>query len=137
LRLRLTSGSFITAERTAYGFDNGQARARAHAEAEARLANIVSSGSPNQASQADDLIGVLAWGGTSAPPGVLAPADRAVAAFTTAARLDPANVDAKTNLEIALRALESKTERRGPSPNGGPRGTGRHGAGAGTPGQGY
>ena len=136
--LRHAVGSFVTAEHTPYGFDNGQTQARARAEAEAELAEITAAGgAPDQASQADDLIGVLAWGGTSAPAGVLDPADRAVASFTTAGRLDPANVDAKTNLEIALRALQSKAVRRGPSPSSGPRGTGHSGAGAGTTGQGY
>jgi hypothetical protein len=129
--------AFISAERVPFGFDNGQAQARARALAEAQLADVASRASGSQASQADDLLGVLAWGGVRAPVGVVDPADRAVTAFTDAARLDPANTAAEFNLELALRALQSRGVRRGPSPSSGPRGTGHSGAGAGTPGKGY
>jgi hypothetical protein len=135
--LRKAVRTFIAAEAVRYGFDNGQAQARARAEAQAELADVASAAPDRAASQADDLLGVLAWGGTRAPTGVVDPADRAVTAFTNAARLDPRNVDAEFNLELALRSLESTGVRHGPSPSGGPRGTGHSGAGAGTPGSGY
>jgi hypothetical protein len=135
--LRRAIRSFMVAERTPYGFDNGQEQARARARAQAQLADVASSAAPAQASQADDLLGVLAWGGTRAPAGVVDPADRAVSAFTDAARLRPSNIAAKFNLELALRALQATGVRRGPSPNSGPRGAGQRGAGAGTPGKGY
>jgi hypothetical protein len=135
--LRRAIAEFVTAENTPYGFDNGQNQARVRALAQGTLADVVARSSATQASQADDLLGVLAWGGTRAPTGAVDPADRAVAAFTDAARLDPTNVDAQLNLEIALRALQSTGVRRGPSPSSGPRGTGHSGAGAGVPGQGY
>jgi hypothetical protein len=137
LELRRAIAGFVAAEHTPYGFDNGAAQARARVLAEGRLADVASVAPPRQASQADDLIGVLAWGGTRSPVGTVDPADRAVQAFTEAARLDPANVDAAYNLEVALRALQSTGVRRGPSPSNGPRGTGHSGAGAGTPGRGY
>jgi hypothetical protein len=129
--------SFVAAERVPYGFDNGQAQARARALAQAKLADVAATAGSSQASQADDLLGVLAWGGVRAPVGVVDPADRAVSAFTDAARLDPSNTDAAFNLEVALRALQSHGVRNGPSPSSGPRGTGHSGAGAGTPGSGY
>jgi hypothetical protein len=135
--LRSGVGSFVTAERTPYGFDNGQQQTRVRAVAEARLATVASGATPNEASQADDLLGVLAWGAAEAPPGVLAPADRAVQSFTQAARLDPANEDATFNLELALRALAPHGSRLGASPNSSSRGVGTSGAGAGTPGEGY
>jgi hypothetical protein len=135
--LRKAVRTFIAAERVPYGFDNGQAQARARALAQAELADVASAAPARAASQADDLLGVLAWGGTRAPTGVVDPADRAVTAFTNAARLDPGNVDAEFNLEVALRSLESTGVRHGPSPSSGPRGTGHSGAGAGTPGSGY
>jgi hypothetical protein len=135
--LRSAVRRFVTAEKVPYGFDNGQAQARARAIAQAQLSDVVATAPPQAASQADDLLGVLAWGGTRAPTGVVDPADRAVGAFADASRLDPANVDAEFNLELALRALESTGVRHGPSPSSGPRGTGHSGAGAGTPGQGY
>jgi len=129
--------TFVNAENTPYGFDNGANQARVHALAQGVLADVASSAPPSEAAQADDLLGVLAWGGTRAPVGAVDPADRAVQAFTDASRLDPANADARFNLEVALRSLQSKGVRHGPSPSSGPRGTGHSGAGAGTPGQGY
>ncbi|HEV7642003.1 MAG TPA: hypothetical protein VGO39_14145 [Gaiellaceae bacterium] len=135
--LRRAVRRFVAAEQVPYGFDNGQAQARARAIAQAQLSDVAAAAPPRAASQADDLLGVLAWGSTRAPTGVVDPADRAVNAFTDASRLDPANVDAEFNLELALRSLLSTGVRHGPSPSSGPRGTGHSGAGAGTPGQGY
>lgn len=137
LALRRAIATFVTAENTPYGFDNGANQARVRALAQGVLADVVSASPPQQASQADDLLGVLAWGGIRAPVGAVDPADRAVQAFTDAARLDPSNADARFNLEVALRSLQSTGVRHGPSPSSGPRGTGHSGAGAGTPGQGY
>lgn len=135
--LRRAIATFVTAENTPYGFDNGANQARVRALAQGVLADAVSKSPPTQASQADDLLGVLSWGGIRAPVGAVDPADRAVQAFTDAARLDPSNADARFNLEVALRSLQSTGVRHGPSPSSGPRGTGHSGAGAGTPGQGY
>jgi cytochrome c-type biogenesis protein CcmH/NrfG len=137
IALRRAVRRFTIAERTPYGFDNGANQARVRALAQGTLADVVASAGAPQASQADDLLGVLAWGGTGAPSGAVAPADRAVSAFTDAARLDPRNVDAEFNLELALRALQSHGVRRGAGPSSGTRGTGHSGAGAGLPGQGY
>jgi hypothetical protein len=137
IALRRAISTYVTAENTPYGFDNGANQARVRALAQGVLADVASAAGPAQASQADDLLGVLSWGGIRAPVGTVDPADRAVQAFTDAVRLDPANVDAAFNLELALRALQSRGVRRGPSPSSGPRGTGHSGAGAGTPGQGY
>jgi hypothetical protein len=135
--LRRAVRGFVAAERVPYGFDNGQAQARARALAQAQLSDVVATAPPRAASQADDLLGVLAWGGTRAPTGLVDPADRAVAAFTDASRLDPANAAAEFNLEIALRSLQSTGVKNGASSSSGPRGTGHSGAGAGTPGRGY
>lgn len=137
IALRAAIRAFVQAEGTPYGFDNGATQARVRALAQGRLADVAATAGARQASQADDLLGVLAWGGTRAPVGAVDPADRAVGAFTDAARLDPANTDATFNLELALRALQSTGVRHGPSPSSGTRGTGHSGAGAGLPGQGY
>ena len=137
LALRHAIAAFVTAEQTPYGYDNGANQARVRALAQGTLADVVASAAPRQASQADDLLGVLAWGGTNAPLGAVDPAARAVSAFTDAARLDPANVDAAFNLELALRALETTGVRTGPSPTSGSQGIGNRGAGAGLPGEGY
>jgi hypothetical protein len=137
LALRRAVRRFVAAERVPYGFDNGQAQARARAIAQAELSDVAAAAPPRAAAQADNLLGVLAWGGIRAPVGVVDPADRAVGAFTDASRLDPGDADAEFNLELALRSLESTGVRHGPSPSSGLRGTGHSGAGAGTPGQGY
>jgi len=135
--LRRAIAAFVAAEKTPYGYDNGANQARVRALAQGVLADVASTAPPKAAAQADDLLGVLAWGGTRAPTGAVDPADRAVSAFTDAARLDPTDAAAAFNLELALRALQSQGVRRGPSPSSGPRGTGHSGAGAGVPGQGY
>lgn len=135
--LRRAVNAFVGAERTPYGFDSGLAQSKVRARAEAQLAGVAATAPPREASEADDLLGVLAWGATSAPAGVLAPADQAVAGFTDAARLDPANTDATFNLELALRALQGHGVRVGSNESGTSQGIGRGGASAGTPGQGY
>jgi hypothetical protein len=135
--LRSGIQSFVRAERTPYGFDNGQHQTRVRAAAEAQLAGVASGAPVREASQADDLVGVLAWGAAEAPAGVLDPADRAVQAFTEAAHLDPRNVDAAFNLELALRALAPHGSRQGVSPNAGTTGIGTSGAGSGGAGEGY
>jgi len=135
--LRRAVAAFEVAEATPYGYDNGATQARVRALAQGQLATLASSAQGATASQADDLLGVLAWGSVNAPTGVVDPADRAVGSFADAARLDPSNVDAKFNLELALRALQAQGVRQGPNAGTGPRATGHRGAGAGTPGEGY
>lgn len=135
--LRKGVTSFVAAERVPYGFDNGQRQSRARVEAEATLSSVAATTSPHEASQADDLLGVLAWGSTHAPAGVLDPADQAAQSFTNAARLNPSNAAATFNLELALRALSASGVRPGTNAGSSPNGLGRSGASAGTPGEGY
>ena len=110
---------------------------RARAIAESLLLDVASNGSPAQGSQASNLRGVLTFADATSGRRAATPVERSVDAFTRAVRLDPSNVDAKTNLELLLRLLESRGSRLGPNPNPGPRGSGRHGAGTGAPGRGY
>jgi hypothetical protein len=135
--LRRAVRLFEQAMATPRGFDNGVTQARVRDLAQARLAAVAQSGSPREAAQADDLIGVLAWGAAAAPAGVVAPGDRSVSLFAEAARLDPSDIDAKINLEIALRALAAHGSRAGAATGAGSRGSGSRGAGVGTPGRGY
>ena len=129
--LRRAVASFRTAYQTGLGFDNGVTRRRRRATAEATLADV--GGANAQQSQAQDLLGILAYAGTSSGGDVNA----AVAAFQNAVRLDPTNVSAQYNLELLLRQLTAKGVRVGPNTAPGPRASGRQGAGAGTPGTGY
>jgi hypothetical protein len=132
VELRRAIRLFVIAIRTGRGFDNGESRARARSVAQSALAAVATQSSGSAASQADDLLGVLEALG----PGVTADEDAAVS-FRNAVLADPANVDAKTNLELALRRLRAVSSRQGPGNGSGPRGTGRRGAGSGTPGRGY
>ena len=115
----------------------GFARPRVRGAAEAALADVAAGrGEPAQASQAFDLLGILAFSDSTSGRRAT-PVERSLAAFENAVRRDPGNTAAKFNLELLLRLLEAEGERRGPNTPPGPRGGGRRGAGTGTPGQGY
>jgi hypothetical protein len=110
----------------------------ARAEAEVQLSDVASSGSGAAASQASDLLGILAFAdATAGGAGRAAPIERSIGAFANAVTLDRDNVAAKYNLELVLRLLQAHGQRAGGNPSAGPKGTGKHGAGAGTPGRGY
>jgi hypothetical protein len=112
-------------------------RRRARAVAEAQLLDVVSNGSRRQASQASNVFGVLAFADATGGRRSATPVERTTQAFREAIRLDPQNDDAKANLELLLRLLEARGQRIGPNPAPGPRGSGRRGAGTGSPGRGY
>jgi hypothetical protein len=112
-------------------------RRRVRAAAETQLVDIATNGSPEQASQASNLLGVLTFADATSGRRAATPVERTVAAFQEAIRLDPRNDDAKANLELVLRLLQARGQRIGPNPAPGPRGSGRHGAGTGSPGRGY
>ncbi len=115
----------------------GFARSRVRGAAEAALADVAASNdAPAHASQAFDLLGILAFSDSTSGRRAT-PVERSLAAFDNAVRRDPGNTAAKYNLELLLRLLEAEGERRGPNTAPGPRGSGRRGAGTGTPGQGY
>jgi hypothetical protein len=137
VRLREAIRAFAIARRTPTGFDNGQQRTLRRDAAEGALEGVILSGSALQVARADVLLGVLAFGTSSAPVGVTPPGERSVEAFTEAARLDPTDLAAKLDLEIALRALAPVGTRPSSSPSAGGKGPGRQGAGAGLPGSGF
>jgi hypothetical protein len=137
IALRASIRQFTIALRTPRGFDNGVQRERRRAIAESALEDVAVLGSARQVAQADVLLGVLAFGTSSAPAGVTAPGERSVEAFTEAARLDPTSLSAKFDLELALRALAPRGTRPGSNPSANGNGPGRHGAGAGVPGSGF
>jgi hypothetical protein len=132
LELRRAVQSFVRAVDVPQGLDNGQTRARARAAAEVALARVTGSGDARAASQAANLVGVLAEteteGGTTT---------RGRAAFETAVRADPANRSAAYNLELILRRSRVVGTREGPGSGSGTRGPAERGAGSGLPGEGY
>ena len=130
--LRRGVAAFRAADRA-----RGFARPRVRGAAEAALAEVAAGDSaPAQASQAFDLLGILAFSDSTSSRRAT-PVERSLAAFENAVRRDPENTAAKFNLELLLRVLEAEGERQGPNPAPGPRGSGRRGAGTGVPGQGY
>jgi hypothetical protein len=130
--LRRGIAAFRAADRA-----RGFARPRVRGAAEAALAEVAASNDAHaHASQAFDLLGILAFSDSTSGRRAT-PVERSLAAFDNAVRRDPGNTAAKYNLELLLRLLEAEGERRGPNPTPGPRGSGRRGAGTGSPGQGY
>jgi hypothetical protein len=128
--------SFRVAYTTGRGFDNGVTRTTRRSIAEVRLADVAAHGSPTDASQAGNLLGVLVVGGGRVNDGATAD-DRARSTFEAAIRRDPSNAAAKYNLELLLRRTRATATRQGPGTGSGALGRGRRGAGSGTPGRGY
>lgn len=136
LRLRWAVQAYVIAAGTRRGLDDGARQARTRATAEIALADVTAHGSPSQASQAGNLLGVLVATADRAPDAA-ATEDRAGETFGTAIRADPANADAKYNLELILRRIRVVGTREGPGNGAGNRGDSRRGAGSGAPGSGY
>lgn len=135
LALRRAVRAYDVAIATPRGYDSGDTQTRVRSAAEVRLSDVSAESDARAASQAGDLLGVLVARGGSIAGGVT-PDDRAAQAFAAAVQRDPANVDAKYNLELVLRRARARATRRGPGNGSGTRGRG-HGAAAGTPGRGY
>jgi hypothetical protein len=107
------------------------------AAVENRLATLAGSADTRVASQAEDVIGVLAFGDLARGGFQGRPqAETALGAFQNAVRLDPTNAAARWNLEVVLRLLVAHGVRTGPGQGSGAS-TGRHGASGGAPGRGF
>ena len=132
LELRRAVQSFTQAVDVPQGIDNGQRRARRRAVAEVALARVAALGDAQAASQASNLVGVLAETEIQGPT-----TSRGRAAFTAAVRADPENEAAAYNLELIRRRARVVGTRQGPGQGSGSRGPARQGAGAGVPGMGY
>lgn len=88
------------------------------------------------ASQAETLLGILAFGESATGTGSNA-ADAAISDFSNAVRADPTNAAAKFDLELMLRLTVAQGSRSGAGPGGSFGRGGRRGAGGGVPGTGY
>jgi hypothetical protein len=138
LRFRAAEQSFAAVQAAGAGYDNGLSETRSRGELEAQLAALARSRDRAIASAADNLLGILTFTDSSqAGPVAPAPVDQSVADFQAAVRLDPANVDAKFNLELLLRQLLAKGVRPGAGSSSGGPARGHRGAGGGLPGTGY
>jgi hypothetical protein len=114
----------------------GQAVARSRTEG-ALAAVLRSSGTAKRRSQVATLLGILAYGDFA--QGNRDPSQTAMATstFQDAVQLDPANEDAKYDLELLLRIFSRRGVGSALSNQGTPGSQGHRGAGAGAPGSGY
>jgi hypothetical protein len=127
LELRRALQLYREAEATPNRLDTAVERQSLRAQAARALARA-SNGT--HASQAETLLGILAYDGTNG-------ADAAIANFTNAVRADPSNAAAKFDLELMLRLTAAQGSRSGAGPGGAFGRGGRRGAGGGVAGSGY
>lgn len=133
--LRRAVHSYRVAIATPRGFDNGETQDTVRSAAEVRLSDVAAGSSAAAGAQTGTLLGVLVSRAGTVAGGVTAD-DRAQAAWTAAIERDPAQLDAKYDLELVLRRTQARSTRHGAG-NGAAPGRGQKGAGAGTPGRGY
>ena len=115
--------------------DNAVLVEAARGTAEAQLAAVARGSDATRDSQAETLLGVLAFGDYSQGQQT-SQADEAGSAFSEAVKLDPGNTIAKYDLEVLLRQLIAHGSTVG-SQAGAGFGPGKHGAAGGVAGRGY
>jgi hypothetical protein len=118
---------YVEAARTPDRLDTAVERQSLRAQAARAL---VKASHGRHASQAQTLLGILAYGDTTG-------ADAAISSFSNAVRADPSNAAAKFDLELLLRLSAARGSRSGAGPGGSFGPGGRRGAGGGVPGNGY
>ena len=136
LAVRSGEKAFVVAITAPQGYDEGRKKAQLRGLAELALSDALATGSPAQASRAGNLLGILAASDDSQADASVAER-RAAETFEAAIRADPANEDAKYNLELILRRIKVVGSREGAGGSSGDFGDSLPGAGAGLPGSGY
>jgi hypothetical protein len=136
LSVRRGEKAFAVALATPTGYDDGRQKSQARGLAELALSDPLATGSPAQASRAGNLLGILAATGESGSDAGVSDR-RAAETFESAIRADPANANAKYNLELILRRIKVVGSREGAGGSSGYYGQSLTGAGAGLPGSGY
>jgi hypothetical protein len=116
--------------------DNALSVQSGRARAQDALEDVAGGADPERAAQARTLLGVLAFR-ASARGSEQDQVEAAASDFADAIRVDPSADAAKFDLELLLRSIAAHGSRPGREPGAGAGQTGRHGAGAGTPGRGY
>ncbi len=130
--------TFVTVAAAGQGFDNGYSESRERAAAEAVLANLAAGSNRLRDSEADNLLGILAYTDSKQTgPYAPTPVEQSESDFRSAVSLDPGSEDAKFNLEWLMRALVAKGSRAGQNGSAGTSKKGHNGAGGGQPGKGY
>lgn len=138
LGLRSAAQRFEHLQAVGNGIDNGYSESQQRGALEAVLARLATGPDGARDSDAELMLGILAFAdmrqrGTGAPASV----DQAVSDFQTAVIDDPANANAKLDLEQLLRYLVAKGSRIGSNNASGGPAKGHKGAGGGQPGNGY
>jgi len=129
---------FVAVQRAGCGVDNCYSESLARTSLELRLANLARRADSTRGSALYNLLGILAFAdsqqhGASRP----APVERSLADFQAAVQLDPANDDAKFNLEWLLRRLAARGVRPGGTSGQSGPARGHKGAAGGVPGRGF
>ena len=94
------------------GYDDGRQKAQIRGLAELALSDALATGSRAQASRAGNLLGILAATDESGSDAGVSDR-RAAETFEAAIRADPANENAKYNLELVLRRIKVVGSREG------------------------
>ncbi|HEY3922077.1 MAG TPA: hypothetical protein VGL76_08175 [Gaiellaceae bacterium] len=138
LAFRRAEKRFVAVSAEGNGVDNGFRESAARGALETVLTRLARSSDSFQASAADNLLGALTFlDSTQKGPSGPAPVERSEADFEAAVQANPANEDAKFNLELLLRELIAKGSRRGSNNSSGGPAKGNRGGAGGLPGRGY
>ncbi|HEY2072662.1 MAG TPA: hypothetical protein VGG88_03720 [Gaiellaceae bacterium] len=138
LELRSAARQFEHLQAVGNGIDNGFSESQQRGTLEAVLSRLATGPDGVRDSDAEVMLGILAFADTR-QHGAGAPAsvDQAVSDFQNAVIDDPANANAKLDLEQLLRYLVAKGSRIGSNNASGGPAKGHKGAGGGQPGTGY
>jgi hypothetical protein len=100
---------FLAVEHAPASSDQGVTSARARGDVEATLAAVTRGTNAVQAARAANLLGILAFADAiPSGPAQPAPVESSIANFRAAVRADPGEDDAKFNLELVLRLLQTR-----------------------------
>lgn len=138
LELRAAAKQFVHLRAVGNGVDNGYSESLARGALEETLTRIAAGPDRVRDSDAALMLGILAFAdtrqrGAAAP----APVEQSVGDFQDAVADDPANADAKYDLELLLRYLVATGTRTGSNGSSAGPAKGHKGAGAGQAGTGY
>jgi hypothetical protein len=138
LALRSAAQRFVQVRSLGNGIDNGYSESLERGTLEAILTRLAAGPDRARDSDADLMLGILAFADTrQRGAGAPASVNQSVADFQSAVTENPANTDAKYDLELLLRYLVATGTRTGSNNTSGGPAKGHKGAGGGQPGTGY
>jgi hypothetical protein len=138
LKLRSATQRFFHVRAAGNGLDNGYIESQQRGALETVLSGLGSGPDAERDSDAELMLGILSYMDSHRQgPGAPASPNQAVAAFQSAVLDDPANANAKLDLELLLRYLQAKGTRTGSNGSSAGPAKGHKGAGGAQPGSGY